>query len=93
MFINFLINDDNLFSVRYSDYAKGHYLKRFEKAYKGKQWEITQDSIFQDLSRIKTGDSDLQRSQQVDELWQKDNYWLFKYDFRVALIKPFFLNG
>ena len=87
MFTNFLSNDDSLFIVKYSDYAKRHYLKRFEKDYKGKQWEITQDSIFQDLARIKTSNSDLQKSGQVDELWHKDEYWVFKYDFRVALTK------
>jgi hypothetical protein len=73
--------------VKFSDYAKLHYLKRFEKDYKGKQWEITVESIFQDMARIKTYDSDLQKKQQVDELWQKDNYWIFKYDFRVAQTK------
>ena len=87
MFTNLIINDDSLFTVRFSDYAKRHYLKRFEKDYIGKQWEITKESIFQDLARIKTGDSDLQRTGQVDEIWHKDDYWIFKYDFRVALTK------
>lgn len=45
------------------------------------------DSIIQDLSRIATGDSDLQRTQQVDELWHKGKLWIFKYDFRVAQTK------
>jgi len=84
MFTHLLINDDNLFTVRFCDYAKSHYLKRFEKDYRGKQWDITVESISQDLARIKTSDSDLQRTQQVDELWHKDSYWIFKYDFRVA---------
>ena len=87
MFTHLLLNDDNLFTVRFSDYAKLHYLRRFEKDYKGKQWSITVDSIFQDLSRIKTCDSDMQKTQQVDELWQKDSFWIFKYDFRVAQTK------
>ena len=26
-------------------------------------------------------------TQQVDELWQKDDFWIFKYDFRVAQTK------
>ena len=87
MFTHPLFNDNNLFSVRFSGYAKNHYLKRFEKDYRGKQWNITVESIFQDLARIKTSDSDLQRTGQVDELWHKDSYWLFKYDFRVAQTK------
>ena len=84
MFTHRIFNDNNLFSVKFSDYAKRHYLKRFEKEYKGKQWDITVESIFQDMARIKTSDSDLQKTQQVDELWHKDDYWIFKYDFRVA---------
>ena len=84
MFTHLLFNDNNLFTVRFSDFAKNHYLKRFEKDYRGKQWDITVESIFQDLARIKTSDSDLQRTGQVDELWHKDSYWIFKYDFRVA---------
>ena len=84
MFTHLLFNDNNLFTVKFSDYAKNHYLKRFEKDYSGKQWDVTVESIFQDLARIKTSASDLQRTQQVDELWHKDSYWIFKYDFRVA---------
>jgi len=84
MFTHLLFNDNNLFSVKFSDYAKYHYLKRFEKDYRGKQWDITVESISQDLARIKTSNSDLQRTGQVDELWQKDGCWIFKYDFRVA---------
>jgi hypothetical protein len=87
MFTHLLCNDNNLFTVKFSDYANNHYLRRFKKDYKGKQWDITVESIFQDLARIKTGNSDLQRTQQVDELWHKDSYWIFKYDFRVALTK------
>ncbi|MDR1136341.1 MAG: hypothetical protein LBL49_09230 [Clostridiales Family XIII bacterium] len=87
MFTHRIFNDKNLFTVKFSDYARRHYLKRFEKEYRGKQWDITVESILQDMARIKTGDSDLQKTQQVDELWQKDNYWIFKYDFRVAQTK------
>jgi len=82
-----LINDNNLFTVKFSDYAKSHFLKRFQKDYRGKQWDITVESIFQDMARIKTSDSDLQRTGQVDELWHKDCCWIFKYDFRVAQTK------
>lgn len=58
MFTHLLINDNNLFVVTFDDYAKRHYLRRFEKDYKGRQWDITVDSIIQDLARIKTYDSD-----------------------------------
>jgi hypothetical protein len=87
MFTHRLNNDDNLFTVTFSDYAKRHFLKRFQKEYNGRQWEVTVDSIIQDMSRLKTSESDIQKSQQVDELWQKDDYWIFKYDFRVAQTK------
>jgi len=87
MFTHRIFNDNNLFIVEFSDYAKRHYQKRFEKEYKGKQWDITVESITQDLARIKTSNSDLQKTQQVDELWHKDNYWVIKYDFRVAQTK------
>lgn len=87
MFTHLLHNDNNLFTVKFSSYADNHYLRRFEKDYRGKQWEITVESIFQDMARVKTGDSDLQRTQQVDELWHKGNSWIFKYDFRVAQTK------
>jgi len=82
-----LFNDNNLFTVKFSDYDKSHYLKRFQKDYRGKQWDITVESISQDLARIKTSDSDLQRTSQVDELWHKNSCWIFKYDFRVAQTK------
>ena len=84
MFTHQLIKDNTLFRVSFDDFAKRHYIKRFKKDYKEKQWDITVDSILQDLARIKTKDSDLQMTQQVDELWHKNAYWIFKYDFRVA---------
>ena len=87
MFTHQIFNDNHFFTVQFSDYAKRHYLKRFEKDYSGRQWDVTVESIFQDLSRLKTSDSDLQKTQQVDELWQRDKYWIFKYDFRVAQTK------
>jgi len=87
MFTRLIVNDNNLFTVKFDDYAKRHYLKRFEKEYAGKQWAVTVESIIQDLARLKTSDSDLQKTQQVDELWQKDHYWIFKYDFRIAQTK------
>ena len=87
MFTHLLTKDDTLCTVKFSNYAKNHYLKRFEKDYKGRQWSVTVESIIQDLSRIKIQDSDLQKTQQVDELWHKDDFWVFKYDFRVAQTK------
>ncbi|MCL2627442.1 MAG: hypothetical protein FWD44_01920 [Oscillospiraceae bacterium] len=87
MFLHQLPKENKLFTVKFDEYAKRHYLKRFMKDYKGRQWEVTEDSIFQDLSRIKMNTSDLQFTQQVDELWHKDNYWVFKYDFRIAQTK------
>jgi hypothetical protein len=71
--------------VKFSDYSRQHYLKRFEKDYKGSQWNVTVESIFQDMARLRV--SDMQKTQQVDELWHKDDYWIFKYDFRVAQTK------
>jgi len=85
MFTHQLIKDETLFTVEFDDYAKHHYLKRFEKDYKGKQWDVTVESIFQDMARLRI--SGLQRTQQVDELWHKDGFWIFKYDFRVAMTK------
>jgi hypothetical protein len=87
MFTHLLTIDNILFTVKFSSYAESHYLKIFEKDYKGRQWNITVESIFQDMSRIKTSDSDLQKTQQADELWHKENRWIFKYDFRVAQTK------
>ena len=84
MFTHLLPYDDTLFTVQFSEYAKHHYLKRFEKDYKGKQWDVTVESILQDMARIKISSSDMQKTQQVDELWHKDSYWIIKYDFRVA---------
>jgi len=89
MFTHQLFKDNKLLTVKFDVYAERHFLKRFKKDYKGKQWEITEDSIVEDLSRIKMVDSDLQHSQQVDELWFKDNCWIFKYDFRVAKTKEY----
>jgi len=77
-------NDTILFRIDFSDFSKRNFLKMFEKKYSKKVWAITVDSIIQDLSRIRTSVSDLQKSMQVDELWHDDNCWIFKYDFRIA---------
>lgn len=72
--------DDEDYRIFFSDFAQRHYIKRFEKEFKGKRWAITLDSIFQDLKRVHS----MQMSQQVDELKHGDNCKLFKYDFAVA---------
>lgn len=79
MFTN-LLPDDDQYRVYVSSYAERHYIKRFAKDYPGKQWPITLESIKDELRRIKA----LERTQQVDELWHKDSYWIFKYDFTIA---------
>lgn len=87
MFTNFLPKTEKLFQVQYADYAKKHFLKNFEKKYPGVQWEVTDRSIQFELARLRMPNNDTQSSQQVDELKHKDNYWLIKYDFRVAKTK------
>lgn len=82
MFTSRLPNDSD-YRVIFSSHAQRHYIKRFAKDYKGRQWAVTQDSIFQDLKRIHA----LATSQQVDELKRGDNCILFKYDFAVAQTK------
>lgn len=77
-------NDIVLFRIDFSVFSKHHYLKYFEKKYSKKAWDITTESIIQDLSRIRTSVSDLQKTMQVDELWHGKDCWIFKYDFRVA---------
>ena len=84
MFTHPLVEDDKLVRVEFSDFAKKHFLRYFEKTYRGKQWRITVDSIVEDLKRIKICGYSLQFSRQVDELWHKGDYWIFKYDFAVA---------
>jgi len=82
MFTSRLPNDND-YRVIFSPYAERHYIKRFAKDYKGRQWAVTQDSIFQDLKRIHA----LTTSQQVDELKHGEDCILFKYDFAVAQTK------
>lgn len=72
--------DSEDYRIFFSDYAKRYYIKRFEKDYKGRRWDVTLDSIFQDLKRIHA----LQKGQQVDELNHGNGCKLFKYDFAIA---------
>ena len=82
MFMRRLPTSNKIFQVYFSDYSKNHFFKKFKKKYPGKQWQLTEESIRQDLSRINF--SDLQTSQQIDELWWDKTIWTFKYDFRIA---------
>ena len=84
MFSNLLPVSSVLFNVTYREYAKSHFLKEFEKKYKGKQWEKTESSFFEDLKRLRIENNTTQQSSQIDQLKHKDQYWLFKYDFRIA---------
>ena len=79
MFTNPLPDNED-YRIFFSPYAERHFIKRFAKEYKGKRWEVTLDSIFQDLKRVHS----MQMSQQVDELKHGDGCKLFKYDFTVA---------
>lgn len=72
--------DDNLYHIYIHPYAERHFLKRFEKDYKGKIWFVTLESIKDDLRRVRA----LEKTQQVDELKHKGVFWLFKYDFAIA---------
>lgn len=69
------------YDVVFADYAERNFRKNFAKKYKGKIWEVTEQSILADLRRIHVK---LQLTQQVDELFHRDDFWLFKYDFAVA---------
>lgn len=79
MFTNRL--PDNIdYRVVFSDFAQRYFIKQFSKNYPGKQWTITQDSIFEQLKRVHA----IQSTQQVDELKNCADCLLFKYDFAVA---------
>ncbi len=72
--------DDSDYQIVFTDYAKRHFIKRFEKRYPGERWAVTMDSIFQSLKRIYS----IQMTQQVDELGHGVDCKLFKFDFAVA---------
>ena len=79
MFTNPL-SDEEYYRVFFTNYADRHFMKRFSKDYPGKRWQVTVDSIYQDLRRVHS----MQMTQQVDELKRGKDCKLFKYDFRVA---------
>lgn len=87
MFTHLLPKDNVNMTFHFCSYADRHYLKNFEKKCPKRQWELTLLSIEQDLSRIRKEFNDIQQTQQVDELWHNDQYWIFKYDFRIAQTK------
>ena len=87
MFTNIIPSSDKLLQVKYGDYAAGHFLMDFEKKYPGLQWVVTNNSIMADLSRLRMPNNDTQKSSQIDELRHNGDYWLAKFDFRVAKTK------
>lgn len=84
MLIHRLPNNNELFSVTYTKYSQRHYLKDFKKNYKGKQWDFTEKSIMQDLSRLRMENNTTQFSAQIDELKYDNGEYLAKYDFKIA---------
>ena len=87
MFSNLLPVSTSIFNVSFTTFACSHYLKNFVKSYKGRQWDLTEKSIKEDLSRLRMPNNKTQYTGQIDELKHKDDYWLAKYDFRVAKTK------
>jgi len=73
--------DDELYLVHIKPYAQRHFIKRFEKDYPGKVWQVTLKSICEYLKRVRA----LCPTDQVDELHHSGTCWLFKYDFAIAL--------
>lgn len=80
-----LPKNNELFSVTYTNYSKRHYLKDFQKKYKGKQWDFTERSFIQDLMRLRMENNTTQSSSQIDELKYNEHEYLAKYDFKIAL--------
>ena len=66
------------YNVIFEEYAKRHYIKKFEKKYK-KMWEMTMDDIVAMCQRINLM---LLRSQ-ADLIKDVDGYKLVKLDFKV----------
>lgn len=68
------------YRVIFSDYSKKHFIKAFSKKYPGKQWQATEESIFDSLRRVHA----IQKSDKVGELKTGNGCILFKYAFAVA---------
>lgn len=79
MFSNPLPDNED-YRVVIGDFAKRHYIKRFAKDYKGRQWDVTERSILEQLKRVQT----IQDSMKLDELKRGSGCILFKFDFAVA---------
>ncbi len=75
------IKDVN-FKVEFSNFAEKHFCKDFLKKYKSKAWSITYQSI-KDALKKSFG---FQQTGLIDNIkfLQKDNFGIFKLDFRVA---------
>lgn len=84
MLKHLLPKSDKSFSVIFSSYAEKHYLNEFRKKYKGKIWNFTEDSIIEDLSRLRIKNNTTQESSQIDEFNYDNGEWLVKYDFKIA---------
>lgn len=82
-----LSKDNQLLSVTFSNFSKRFYLKDFQKKYKGKQWDFTEKSIIQDLSRLRMENNTTQLSAQIDELKYDNHEYIVKYDFKIAQTK------
>lgn len=89
MFTHHLPQSNNIFGFEFTSYAKKHYLNKFIKKYPGK-WSYTEDSIRNDLSRLRIKTNTTQFSNQIDELMHSNNKWIAKYDFSIAgsMISP-----
>lgn len=83
MFTHHLPESNNLLGFEFTSYAKKHYLNNFKKKYPGK-WEYTEESIRNDLSRLRISTNTTQLSSQIDELKYSNNKWIAKYDFSIA---------
>ena len=81
MFSHLLPNVELLYIVTFNEYSNRNFCKSFEKKHGKRFWDLTKQAIADDLSRI---NRKLQSTQQVDELWHKGDFWVFKHDFSVV---------
>ena len=77
MLIHQLPKNNELFSVTFTNFSERYYLKDFKKNYKGKQWDFTEQSIKQDLMRLRMENNTTQFSSQIDELKYNDGEYLY----------------
>lgn len=71
--------EDIDFKVRFSEYSKKHYKKKFQKKY-ATQWEITETAIIESLKRV----YGLQTTNRLNCIQYYEYYGLFKFAFSVA---------